>query len=35
MKSNDKLNHIIKSAEVVNEQMASDHRPLWVEVNVE
>ena len=35
IKSNDKLNHIIKSAKVVNEQMASDHRPLWVEVNVE
>ena len=35
MKSNDKFNHIIKSAEVVNEPMASDHRPLWVEVNVD
>jgi endonuclease/exonuclease/phosphatase family metal-dependent hydrolase len=35
MKSNGKFNHIIKSAEVVNEPMASDHRPLWVEVNVD
>lgn len=35
MKSNDKFNHIIKCAEVVNEPMASDHRPLWVEVNVD
>lgn len=35
MKSNDKFSHIIKNAEVVNEPMASDHRPLWVEMSID
>lgn len=35
MKSNDGLNHIVKNAKVVNEPMASDHRPLWVEVKID
>ena len=35
MKSNDGLNQIVKDAQVVNEPMASDHRPLWVEVKID
>ena len=35
LKSNDQFTHIVKNGEVVNEPVASDHRPLWVEVTVE
>ena len=35
LKSNNLNNYIAKSADVVNEPMASDHRPLWVEVTIE
>lgn len=35
MKSNDGLNQIVKNAQVVNEPMASDHRPLWVKVKID
>lgn len=35
IKSNDKFSHIIKNAEVVNEPMASDHRPLWVDISID
>ncbi len=34
LKSNSKFTHIVKSGEVVNEPVASDHRPLWVEVSI-
>lgn len=34
MKSNDKFEHIVKNATVVNEPIASDHRPLWVKVEI-
>ncbi len=34
LKSNTLFTHIVKKGEVVNEPMASDHRPLWVEVSI-
>lgn len=34
MKSNKQLSSTVKSSGVVNEPMASDHRPLWVEVTI-
>lgn len=34
MKSDDQFGHIVKNAAVLNEPVASDHRPLWVEVKV-
>ena len=35
LKSNNKYTHKVTDAQVVNEPMASDHRPLWVEVKIE
>jgi endonuclease/exonuclease/phosphatase family metal-dependent hydrolase len=35
MKSNSLFSHIVKNAVVVNEPMASDHRPLWVDLKIE
>lgn len=35
LKSNKAFSNIIKSAAVVDEPMASDHRPLWVELTIE
>lgn len=35
MKSNSQFSHIVKNGATVNEPMASDHRPLWVEVSIE
>ena len=34
LKSNSKFNHTLIDKEVVNEPMASDHRPLWVELEI-
>lgn len=35
LKSNKAFSNIIKSVAVVDEPMASDHRPLWVELTIE
>lgn len=35
LKSNSKLDHSVITTKVVNESMASDHRPLWVEISIE
>lgn len=35
LKNNSELTHTVKNREVVNEPVASDHLPLWVEVSFE
>ena len=35
LKQNKKFKHTVIATEVVNEPMASDHRPLWVELKIE
>ena len=34
LKNNSRFTPTVKNAQVVNEPVASDHRPLWVEVNI-